>query len=164
MNLYIIPIIILIILILYSLCYFIYPTSIIILQTTLNEFNFNQLLQKQPLVIGDKIADVNTLLESWFGPNIINIYNPYQYIWNMNNYKYMFIYSQEDTEILLLQAGKKLINNNPDNKDTILAIKLYKNQSLIIPFKWHFYYDKQNIKIYGIHDYITYMINIFTKY
>jgi hypothetical protein len=145
------------------LCYFIYPTTIIILQTTLNNFNFNQLLQKQPLVIGDKIADINTLLQSWFSPNIINSYIPYSNIWNINNYKYMLLYSLEDTEILLLQAGKKLINNNPSDKDTILAIKLYKNQSIIIPFKWRFYYDKQNVSIFGIHDYITYILNFIYK-
>lgn len=163
MDIYIILLVILIIFVLYSFCYFIYPTSIIILQTTLNDFNFNQLLQKQPLVIGDKIADINTLLQSWFSPNIINKYLPLSYIWNINNYKYMFIYSLEDTELLLLQAGKKLINNNPDDKDTILAIKLYKNQSIILPFKWRFFYDKQNIAIFGIHDYITYLLHIIYK-
>lgn len=163
MNIYYIFFIIIIILILYSFCYFIYPTSIIILQTTLNDFNFNQLLQKQPLVIGDKIADINTLLKLWFNPNIINIYIPIPYNWNINNHKYMFIYSLEDTEILLLPVGKKLINNNPDEKDTILAIKLYKNQSIIIPFKWRFYFNNQNINIYGIHDYITYILNIIYK-
>lgn len=152
--------IILIIFILYSLCYFIYPNSIIILQTTLNEFDFNQLLQKQPLVIGDKIIDIDKLINNWFSPNIINKNNLIKNdTWNTNKYKYLFIYSLKDTEILLSKAGTKLIKGFPDeNDEIIISIKLYENQGLIIPYRWHYYIDNNNIKNIGIHDYITYLI------
>lgn len=152
----------LLIFILYSLCYFIYPTSIIILQTTLNEFNFNLLLQKQPLVIGDKIINIDDLINTWFSPNIINKnYHNNTHKWEINKYKYLFLYTEIDTEILLSKAGTKLINGFPnENKETILAIKLYKNQGLIIPFRWCYYIDNNNIIKYGIHDYITYVIQI----
>lgn len=152
--------IILLIFILYSLCYFIYPNSIIILQTTLNEFDFNQLLQRQPLVIGDKIIDIDKLIELWFSPNIINKKNHINNDkWITNRYKYLIVYTENNTEILLSKAGTKLIKGYPDeNKETILAIKLYENQGIIIPYRWHYYCEDKNIKIYGIDDYITYLI------
>lgn len=159
-NIYII--IFIIIILLYIYCYFIYPSSIIILQSTLNNFDFNLLLQRQPLVIGDKIIDIDKIINLWFSPNIINydIKNININNWNKNNHKYLFIYSLDNIEILLYQAGQKFINDIPDEKEPILAIKLKKNQSLIIPFKWYYNIkNNNNIKVIGIHDYITYIIN-----
>ena len=149
---------IIIIIILYSYCYFIYPSSVIILQTTLNDFSFDLLLQKQPLVISDRIVNITNLIDSWFSPNFKNIHNINNLnIWHLNTYKYLYIHSLEDNEILLLPANKKLINNNPDEKDTIVAIKLHKNQSLIIPYRWH-YYINGNMQNIGINDYVTYVL------
>lgn len=164
MNYTTIFIIIAIILILYACCYYIQPSSIVILQTTLSEFNFNLLLQKQPLVIGDKIIKINDLIKSWFSPNIIsvhdfNIKNINNWILNKN--KYLLLHSNENTEVLLLQGGKKLINNEPSEKETILAIKLYENQSLIVPFRWYYYCNTTNIKCFEINDYISIFLKVF---
>ena len=75
----------------------------------------------------------------------------------------MFLHCLNDCEILLYQAGQKIINNIPDTKEPILIIKLKKNQSLIIPFKWYYYIKNNDNIIYtnniGIHDYITYICN-----
>jgi len=160
MNSYLI--IFIIIILIYISFYFIYPKSITILQTTLNDFDFNLLLQKQPLVIGDKIKNIDDIIKLWFTPNIIESYNlvDINNKWNKNNFKYLFIYSINDTEILLYQAGQQFINNIPNEKEPILAIKLKKYQSLIIPFKWHFQVQKNtDIEIIGIHDYITKLVS-----
>ena len=48
----------------------------------------------------------------------------------------------------------------PDENDTIIDIKLNKNQSIILPFKWYYSLEnKNNIIEYGIHDYITYLLS-----
>lgn len=161
MNIYLIIIVLMIFLYIY--CYFIYPNYISILQTSLKEFEFNLLFKKQPLVIQDKLKDVLSILQAWFSPNIINdtIFDKNK-LWNINKYKYLYCYALEDTEILLYSPKNKVINDTPNNDEPIIEIKLKKSQSLIIPYHW--YYNIKNIdsiKLYGIHDYITYLINIF---
>lgn len=162
MNIYYFVLICIISLFGYIYCYYIFPKSITILQTTLNNFDFNLLLQRQPLVIGDKIININEIINLWFSPNIIdndilNINNNDK--WVINNYKYLFIYSINDIEILLYQAGQHFINNEPNTKEPLIAIKLRANQSVIIPFKWYYNIkNKDNIKAIGIDDYITYSI------
>lgn len=153
---------ILLLVILYAYCYFIYPHHISIIQATLSEFNFNMLLERQPLVIEDNVKDVFAVLNSWFSINIIeDIEFDSKRLWNINFHKYLYCYSTEDTEILLYKAGKTVSGDTPDNTEPVIAIKLKKNQSCIIPYRW--YYNIKNInsiKLYGIHDYITYILDI----
>ena len=160
MNVYYCILLFIILLAGYIYCYYIFPKSITILQTTLNDFDFNLLLQRQPLVIGDKIININEIINLWFSPNIIennNLNINDNNKWIINNYKYLFIYSTNDTELLLYQAGQSFINNEPNTKEPLVAIKLRTNQSIILPFKWYYNIkNKDNIKTIGIHDYITY--------
>jgi len=146
---------------LYAYCYFIYPHHISIIQTNLSDFNFNMLLERQPLVIEDNVKDIFTVLNSWFGYNFIqDVEFDNKRIWNINFHKYLYCYTTEDTEILLYKAGNKVNNDVPDNTEPVLAIKLKKNQGVIIPYKW--FYNVKNIntmKLYGIHDYITYLMD-----
>ena len=65
-------IILLIIIIIYAYCYYIFPTEISILQTDLNNFNFNLLSSRQPIVISDFIQNPSEVINSWFNYNIIN--------------------------------------------------------------------------------------------
>ncbi len=150
-------IIFLIFIILYICCYYIHPNSIVILQSNINDFELNNLYEKQPIVIEDKIIDYELLINSWFKQNIketipeTNIINE---IWIENKYKYLYINNNSNEDILEI-----FINNNKNNED-ILAIKLYPNQSLIMPFKWNYYIPSSSPtpNIIGIHDYITYFL------
>lgn len=161
MNLNSIIIFLVIILIIYIYCYFIFPTSILILQTTINDFNFNILNTRQPIVISDHLKEKEKLIDAWFKYNIIN-YN-YQFNtdnWNHNKFKYLFFNSNDDTEIIIYKAS---YNSNPPNPDdNIIAIKLQKEQSLIIPFKWKFFINEpEKINVIGIHDLITSFLSLF---
>ena len=162
MKFYYYILICMILLSIYVYCYYIFPKSITILQTTLNDFDFNLLLQRQPLVIGDKIIKIDDIIKLWFSPNIIENYISNlsdNNKWVINNYKYLFVYCINDTELLLYQAGKNFINGEPNTNEPILAIKLRTNQSIIVPFKWYYNIkNKDDIKIIGIDDYITYGI------
>ena len=143
----------------YVYCYFVFPNNVSILQTSLQEFDFNLLLKRQPLVIEDCIKDVISVINSWFSPNIIqDIMFDTKRIWNINSHKYLFVYALDDTEILLYAPGHKVNDDNPDNSEPVIAIKLKASQSVIVPYRWY-YNTKNNVKLYGIHDYITYLID-----
>lgn len=162
----IILIVLILIIIFYIYCYFIFSNNIIILQTNLNDFDFSLLLERQPLVIEDYIIDILSVIKSWFSSNIVQDANYNEkYDWNQNNHKFMFVYALEDTEILLYPPNKKIINDTPDNDEPIIGIQLKTSQSLIIPFKWSYNIKNTNsIKLYGIHDYITYLLFNFSNY
>jgi len=161
MNLNLIIIVITIIILIYIYCYFIFPTSILILQTNINDFNFNILTTRQPIVISSKIKEKEKLINAWFNYNIINYnYQPNVNIWNHNKFKYLFLYTIDDTEIIINKASYN--SNQPDENDNIIVIKLEKNQSLIIPFKWKYYINEsEKIEIIGIHDLITFFLSLF---
>ena len=151
--------IIILCIIFYVYCYFIYPTNVSILQTTLKEFDFHLLLKRQPLVIEDCIKDVIHVIRSWFSPNIIqDIVYDSKRIWNVNSHKYLYVYALKDTEVLLYAPGHKVIDDNPDNNEPVIAITLRASQSVIIPYRWY-YNVKNDVKLYGIHDYITYAVD-----
>jgi hypothetical protein len=72
--------------------------------------------------------------------------------WIHNNYKYLFINAYKDTEVIIYKA--EITKMNPKAEDNIIIIKLQKNQSLILPFKWKYY--SKNINKWGIDDLITF--------
>ena len=145
----------------YIYCYFIYPSYISIIQTSLEDFDFNLLLKRQPIVIEDRIKDIINVINSWFSPNIIqDIQFDTKRIWNVNSHKYLYVYTLIDSELLLFAPGNKVTDDVPDSNESVIEIKLKANQSAIIPFRW--YYSIKNIddvKLYGIHDYITYALD-----
>jgi hypothetical protein len=153
MNFYLIVFIIAIIFYIY--CYFIFPTSILILQTTIKDFNFSLLNSRQPIVISDYLYDKDKLIYSWFNYNFINLLNDYEYNdWQHNNNKYLFVNANNDTEVIIHKASFNF--TIPDENDKIIAIKLEKDQSLIIPFKWKYFINNKNdVMIWAIDDYIT---------
>jgi hypothetical protein len=158
MNFYLIVFIIAIIFYIY--CYFIFPTSILILQTTIEDFNFSLLNSRQPIVISDYLYDKDKLIYSWFNYNFINLLNNYEYNdWKHNNNKYLFINANNDTEIIIHKASFNF--TIPDENDKIIAIKLEKDQSLIIPFKWKYFINNKNdVMIWAIDDYITFFLGL----
>ena len=153
-------IIISIIIVIYAICYYIFPKDISILQTDITNFNFNLLSSRQPIVITDYIQNPSEIINSWFNYNIINsnlndnkdLNDNNNDDWIHNNYKYLFINANEDTEVIIYKAEITKINPTPEDK--IIIIKLQKNQSLILPFKWKYY--SNNINKWGIDDLITF--------
>lgn len=161
MNLILIIIIILILI--YISCYFIFPPSTQILQTTVNDFTFPILYTRQPIVIDDYIQEKEELIHSWFNYNFIKILHQddnYQEEsqWNHNNYKYLFISANTDTEVIIYKAS--ISSKIPDENDRIIAIKLKKDQSLILPYKWKYFINKkEEVSLWGINDLITFFVS-----
>uniref|UniRef100_A0A6C0LKN4 Uncharacterized protein n=1 Tax=viral metagenome TaxID=1070528 RepID=A0A6C0LKN4_9ZZZZ len=140
--------------IIYGMCYYIFPKEISILQTEIDTFNLTSLALRQPIVISDLLQDPNEIIESWFKFNFK--YQDYDISndWMQNRHKYLFINALEDTEIIIYKAEIKKTNPNPDDK--IIAIKLKKYQSLILPFKWKYY--GINFNKWAIDDLITFSL------
>ena len=192
MNFYLL--VILIIITIYIYCYFIFPSSVIILQTTIKDFDFNLLNNRQPIVITDFLKEKNKLIDSWFNYNYIvndnnnrddndnddndndndnddndndndnndnnNRNDNDNDEWIHNKYKYVFISANKDTEIIIYKAS--IYSNIPDENERIIAVKLQKNQSLILPFKWKYYINNyKDINTWGIHDLITFSVGLF---
>lgn len=150
-------IIIIIIILIYISCYFIFPPSVQILQTTITDFNFATLYTRQPIVISDYLQEKEELVNSWFKFNFIKDLNEDKKNYNdwvYNRYKYLFINANKNTEIIIYKAS---ISSKPPNEDNqIIAIKLEKNQSLILPYRWKFFIDNnEDIQLWGINDLIT---------
>jgi hypothetical protein len=140
---------------LYTLCYYIFPSDISILQTTIDFFTFDLLTSRQPIVISDYLQNPEEIINSWFKYNIINhTDNEDDDDWKQNNNKYLFINAIENTEVIIYKAQRT--KENPPEDGKIIIIKLEKNQSLILPFKWKYYGNK--IDKWEIDDFITFFV------
>ena len=145
---------IVLLLLLYASFYYIYNGEISIYQVSINNFDFELLNKKQPIVISDKITDIDYILNNWFNYNIIyNLNN--NHMWKKNKYKYMLVQSstEQPVEVYLCNPYSKITNGIPEQDSNITTI-LLNNKSIIIPFNWN-YYISGNTYMYGIHDYIT---------
>jgi len=152
--------IIIFIVILYASFYFIFNEEITIYQTSINNFDYNLLYTKQPLVIEDHVEDIDMVIKDIFSGNI-TCYNTFtDKLWTRNQYKYLVVYADENTisEITLYHPSKKLVDGMPvQDSDSLITIKLTKKKVLIIPFKWY-YNIIGNVQLHGVHDIITYSL------
>ena len=107
-----------------------------IIQTNLDRINDNTLLEKQPIVIEDKIVNVTDLLGTLF---------KYQYLFKtdsllkpdsgvqLNTYKYMIVYntSAEDDAYVTLTPPKSIREKYPS-----IELILPPNTVVILPYLW----------------------------
>ena len=159
---------IILLILLYASLYYLYNNEFSIYQVNIENFDFELLYKKQPIVISEKITNIDNVIDNWFNYNIIyNLDN--NYIWEKNKYKYLFVISKdnEPVEISLCNPNSHIINGAtrvtrvPRQDSNITTIKL-DNKGLIIPFNWY-YYISGNANIYGIHDYITICTSVLSK-
>lgn len=149
--------IVLIIAIIYSLCYLIFPEEIVLLQVKKENLSIDNLLSKQPIIIENKIN--REYIDKIFKFNLISKIKKNN-IWNRTNNKYTLFFAKNDTTIFISNP-KKIKYEEPTKNDIVIEIKIKKDQSLILPYKWYYSLDNKNQIIkYGIHDYITYIYNI----
>jgi hypothetical protein len=146
----------------YTSLYYIFIDEISIYQLSIEHFDFDILYKKQPIVITESIKDIDDLVNKWFNYNIIYHNNTPPKLWERNKFKYCIIYSNEKEELCEINLCNPLSlqkNGCPDGNSKLTTIKLQNNKVLIIPFKWY-YNISGSSKIIGIHDYITYFIDI----
>lgn len=134
------------------------PARVMILQSSLADFDLKMLLEKQPIVIQDRVEDIQPIWNGWFR---YNMKSPFEITpemeWIKNRYKYMLLHGLEDGEVLLCSPGCKTTNGVPDPSEEVIAIKLYKGMSLLIPYRWHLAVAHK-VFANGAHDLITYLL------
>lgn len=161
---YIIGALLIVLLVVYISYYYRYPTKITILQTSLSNFYFDMLREKQPIVVQDRLVDISGLVNVWFKQNTVELFqlaasdinNP---VWIRNNYKFTVIHCKNTCEILLAPARDVPDKNGvmPETV-TLVAIRLSPDQSVIIPYHMHYaIIQKENVTVtcLGIHDIMT---------
>lgn len=126
----------------------------------MENFDFNLLYTKQPLIIEDNISDIDIVFTDIFKGNIIKYNVSTDKLWTRNAHKYLLVYADEDTisEITLQHPSKKLVDGMPiqyNDSDSLITIKLTRKKILIIPFKWY-YNIVGNVQLHGVHDIVTY--------
>ena len=140
----------------YILYYYRPPRQLAVLQTTLPEFTFDILLQRQPIVLYDRVADWDELKKAWFPSNRTVAYPmPAEDVWHRNYHKYLLLQPVQDTEIFLYPAHKKLIGGRPPTEETLLTVKLKAAQVLILPYRWHYCIPTTSYSVLAVHDFLT---------
>jgi hypothetical protein len=147
----------------YLFFYFASPKIIVLLQTSLADFTFDMLLEKQPIVIHDRIVDTNDIIPLWFPYNKRHEFalaapmapaETGELAWNRNGYKYAFVHCTAPGEVILSKT--LMADGAPDPSETLAAIQLEPRQSIILPYR--VYYSIAgggSVKIIGIDDIIT---------
>lgn len=152
-------ILIIIIVVVYLRYYYTYPKEVAILQTTLRNFTFDILREKQPLVLHDRVQSVDELRSTWFKhvmSSHLLISADTHTTWQTNKYKYLLLHPSQSCEVLLYPASMKLHEGHPPDDATLIAIQLSENQILIIPRNMHWSVScVSNVRALGVHDYVT---------
>ena len=146
---------------LYIWTYFRTQGMVEIHQATLADFQFDLLREKQPLVIDDRVVSLADLHRMWFGSNITSEFRlDGTETWHKNKFKYLVVHAEQEGDIYLYPAGKRMIEGNiPDTEESLIAVHLLPRQVLIIPFRWHYLVmPPMQISCLGVHDYVTYML------
>jgi hypothetical protein len=164
-----IKIALLIILIIYIYSYYNYPKRTQLIQTRLDNFNYDVLYNRQPVIIQDKDIELAQLQKKWFYLNIVTpeFIIPKQPqsqpqpndkdIWHTNKFKYLLLQAQESGEILLYPASKKMISGIPDPNESLLVIQISQGQLIILPFHWK-YLLNIDVKCLGVNDLVSYFL------
>ena len=145
--------------VLYAAYYYRYPKTTSILQTTLDRFSMNLLLEKQPIVIQEGVHDLSVLRRLWFGSNIAytDVAVPNS-SWTRNRYKFLLLQFGSPAEVLMYPAGKPMKNEVPPPQETLLAVQLSPHQVLIVPFHWSYMFTEPEVRSLGVHDLVTFFL------
>jgi hypothetical protein len=162
---------ILVIVVIYVLSYYRYPSKSSILQTSLNQFSVDALLEKQPIVVDDKNCNLKNICDTWFKFNPSSTFSVAgSDKWHMNRFKYNIVQVQKTqeattttpTEIYMCHPSTVFGSDGAPVPDTkLVAVQINIGQVLIIPFHWHYMMqpsDEKELNCVGVHDYITYLL------
>lgn len=158
-------ILIILVILFYIQYYSKYNYDYTIVQLYLDQITGNHLLEKNPIVIYDKVIEPSHLLKTLFKymyvfSSLQNIYDK-NYVYK-NSSKYMLIYSKtESLNVNIINPKYNKILAHKKNKSTkifseldevnYITVKLKPNQVLILPSLWSFH-SYQNISTISLQD------------
>ena len=126
--------------------------------------DLNALLQKQPIVIEDKVLDLESIANAWFRFHYkTNVEGSRQETdaWIRNRYKFLIIQTSVRAEIMLYAPGKPMLPSGiPDPAETLLVIPLEADQPILLPLHWRYRFLElgTEFKHIGIHDWMTWIL------
>ena len=155
---YIFYIAILVILYIYISYYYRYSEEPTIIHSYEKLFQNNVMLEKRPIILLENEKSLEEIHKK-NTPYMIKKKLDYETSnWVRNKYKYLYIQPTDTSELHLLQASKKLTEDGiPDKDETLITLKVKKNQIIILPYHWY-YYTETPINSVGVHDYIRWIL------
>lgn len=155
---YIFYIAIVVILYIYISYYYRYSEEPTIIHSYEKLFQNNVMLEKRPIVLLENEKSLEEIHKK-NSPYMIKKNLDYDTSnWVRNKYKYLYIQPTDTSELHLLQASKKLTEDGiPDKDETLITLKVKKNQIIILPYHWY-YYTETPINSVGVHDYISWIL------
>jgi hypothetical protein len=146
---------------LYVFTYYRSPSQVEIQQTTLADFTFDVLREKQPLVIDDRVKSLEDLRRLWFASNLTTEFRlEGTETWHTNRFKFLVMHAEQEGDIYVYAPGKKMIEGGvPDPEEPLVAIHLLPQQVVLLPFRWRYLVmPPMRVACLGVHDYVTYML------
>lgn len=136
------------------------PGGVEIHQTSLENFRLDLLFAKQPIVLDDRVVKLADLSRLWFASNITRDFRlDGSETWHKNRFKYLIMHAEQEGDVYMYPANRKIINGVPDPQQSLLAMHLLPGQVMILPFRWNYLVmQPMCVGCLGIHDYITYML------
>jgi hypothetical protein len=155
---YIFYIAIVVILYIYISYYYRYSEEPTIIHSYEKLFQNNVMLEKRPIILLENEKSLEEIHKK-NSPYMIKKNLDYDTSnWVRNKYKYLYIQPTDTSELHLLQASKKLTEDGiPDKDETLITLKVKKNQIIILPYHWY-YYTETPINSVGVHDYISWIL------
>lgn len=134
------------------------PAATQILQTTLPLFEVDALLQKQPVVVADRVADVGEIRRAWFGANFVREASAVPDRWARVGAKWAVLYPREDAELLICPATCRTAAGAPVPDQTLVAVPLKAHQLLILPFHYYFYTASAGVDMLLVNDWVSWAL------
>ena len=155
---YIFYIAIVVILYIYISYYYRYSEEPTIIHSYEKLFQNNVMLEKRPIILLENEKSLEEIHKK-NSPYMIKKNLDYDTSnWVRNKYKYLYIQPTDTSELHLLQASKKLTEDGiPDKDETLITLKVKKNQIIILLYHWY-YYTETAINSVGVHDYISWIL------
>lgn len=142
--------------------YYRQPPSVQMLQTSLTLFHVDALLQKQPIVVADQVADLDAIRRAWFPMATAKEAVAVPGAWLRVGGKYAVIYPREDAEVLMCAPKCKMVLDGaariPHPDETLVAVPLKAHQLLILPFRYHFYVTSEKINVLLLNDWVSWAL------
>lgn len=145
-------VILILITLLYAQYYLKYKHDYEILQVQLDNFKLQMLYEKYPIVIFDRVYQLNDLLKTVFA---------YSFLFqkeigiqpdkvHRNKHKYLILNSDDEVVIKLINPKYKneIKENLNDCNVQFISVKLKEHQCLVVPALW--YYHTDHIDVRGI--------------
>jgi hypothetical protein len=147
--------------IIYIYSYYKLPKELILLQTSLSRFQFDMLREKQPIVIHDRLPNLDAIHRLWFQTNrVSHTKYPENNPWQRNRYKYLVLHPKKDCEIMVVLGNTNLLEDGAPDPETAMPVVLQmkSDQMVILPFRSLWMSSASDIHAIGVHDWITYFL------